>query len=99
MERKAESDMTKRIHYHNLNVKGIFRLGKYNKLSAGTEFIKELLSSETDNIAGKSMYTTALYAQDEININEHFQAYAVCAIFTMRILRVMRLLTWLCCIR
>ena len=26
--------------------------------------------------AGKSMYTTALYAQDEININEHFQAYA-----------------------
>ena len=22
------------------------------------------------------MYTTAFYAQDEININEHFQAYA-----------------------
>ena len=75
-KKSGESDMTKRIHYHNLNVKGIFRLGKYNKLSAGTEFIKELLSSETDNIAGKSMYTTALYAQDEININEHFQAYA-----------------------
>ena len=75
-KKSGESDMTKRIHYHNLNVKGIFRLGKYNKLSAGAEFIKELLSSETDNIAGKSMYTTALYAQDEININEHFQAYA-----------------------
>lgn len=75
-KKSGESDMTKRIHYHNLNVKGIFRLGKYNKLSAGAEFIKELLSSETDNIAGKSMYTTALYAQDEININEHLQAYA-----------------------
>ena len=75
-KKSGESDMTKRIHYHNLNVKGIFRLGKYNKLSAGAEFIKELLSSETDNIAGKSMYTTAFYAQDEININEHFQAYA-----------------------
>ena len=91
--------MTKRIHYHNLNVKGIFRLGKYNKLSAGAEFIKELLSSETDNITGKSMYTTALYAQDEINTMSISKRTRVCAIFTMRILRVMRLLTWLCCIR
>ena len=70
----GETDMTKRIHYHDLNVKGIFRIGKYNKLSAGFEYIKELLSSESDNIDGKSMYTTAFYAQDEINVNKHFQA-------------------------
>ena len=60
-KKSGESDMTKRIHYHNLNVKGIFRLGKYNKLSAGAEFIKELLSSETDNIAGKSMYLSLIH--------------------------------------
>lgn len=75
-KQSGETDMTKRIHYHNLNVKGIFRLGKYNKLSAGMEYVKELLNSETDNIDDKSAYTTALYAQDEININKHFQAYA-----------------------
>ena len=30
----------------------------------------------TDNITGKSMYTTAFYAQERSIINEHFQAYA-----------------------
>lgn len=75
-KRSGETDMTKRIHYHNLNVKGIFRLGKYNKFSAGTEYIKERLDSETDNIDGRSTYTAALYAQDEVHISERFQAYA-----------------------
>lgn len=75
-DRTGETDMTKRIHYHNLNVKGIFRIGKQNKLSAGMEYVKELLNSNTDNIEGKSAYTTALYVQDEISLNEHFQAYA-----------------------
>ena len=66
-------EMTKRIHHHNLNLKGIFQLGQYNKLSTGFEFIRETLSSESDNIEGKGVSTMSLYAQDEITLNKHFQ--------------------------
>ena len=71
----GDSEMTKRLHHHNLNVKGIFSMGDHNKISAGLEYIKESLTSESDNIDGRSMYTAAIYAQDEINISKHFQAY------------------------
>ena len=67
------NEMTKRIHHHNLNVKGIFQLGQYNKLSTGFEYIRETLSSESDNIEWKGISTMALYAQDEVNFNKHFQ--------------------------
>ena len=58
---------------HNLNVKGIFQMGQYNKLSTGFEYIRETLSSESDNIEWKGISTMALYAQDEVNFNKHFQ--------------------------
>ena len=63
-DNQGTNEMTKRIHHHNLNVKGIFQLGQYNKLSGGFEFIRELLSSQTDNIAGKGVSTMAFYSQD-----------------------------------
>lgn len=67
-------EMTKRVHHHNLNLKGIFRLGERHKLSAGFEMIRETLNSESDNIHGKGATTLALYAQDEIDLSRHFQA-------------------------
>ncbi len=74
-KRNGATDITKRVHFHDLNVKGIFRLGKFNKLSAGSEFIREMLNSQTDHIQGKKVYSLAFYLQDEININKHFQSY------------------------
>lgn len=80
----------KKTHYYNANVKGIFNLGKYNKLSVGVEYVNDQLRSESDKISFKDMYTISLFAQDEIKItkelqvllglryiyNENFQSYA-----------------------
>lgn len=63
----------KETHYYNAQIKGIFRLGMH-KLSAGTEYINEHYSSESDNIAFENMYTLALFAQDELNFGRHWQA-------------------------
>lgn len=64
----------KKVNYYNGNVKGIFRIGKYNKLSAGIEYVNEQLRSESDNIAFKNIYTMSLYAQDEIRLTKNLQA-------------------------
>lgn len=64
----------KKVHYYNGNVKGIFRLGSYNKLSVGMEYVNEQLKSESDNISFKNMYTMSLFAQDEIKLMRNLQA-------------------------
>lgn len=64
----------KQVRYYNGNIKGIFRLGSRNKLSAGMEYVNEGLESESDNIASKHMYTFAFYAQDEIKLPLNLQA-------------------------
>lgn len=70
----GDKETRKRSRYYNGNLKGIFSLGKYNKLSAGIEYISEFLNSESDNIEDKTMYTIALFAQDEIKIMRNLQA-------------------------
>lgn len=70
----GDTEIRKQNKYYNGNVKGIFKLGKYNKLSAGMEFVSEYLKSESDQIENETMYTMALFAQDEIHLNNHFQA-------------------------
>lgn len=64
----------KKVHYYNGNVKGIFKVGNYNKLSVGMEYVNEQLNSESDNISFENMYTMALYAQDEIKLIRNLQA-------------------------
>lgn len=64
----------KKVHYYNGNVKGIFRVGDYNKISTGIEYVNEQLKSESDNISFKNMYTMAFYAQDEIRLMKNLQA-------------------------
>ena len=64
----------KKVNYYNGNVKGIFRVGSRNRVSVGMEYVNEHLSSESDNISFKNMYTMALYAQDEIKLMKNLQA-------------------------
>ena len=63
--------LTKRTHYYNGTVKGIFRLGSWNKLSAGTEYVHE--TYESSNFAFRTMYTLSLFAQDEMRISRNLQ--------------------------
>lgn len=65
-----------RTHYYNGSVKGIFKLGQYHKLSTGMEMVNEQFRSESDNIAFQSMYTLAIFAQDELNLGKHWQGVA-----------------------
>lgn len=64
----------KRVHYYNGSVKGIFKLGQAQKLSVGMEYVQETLMSVSDDLEGKHMYTTAVFAQDEIRIWKNLQA-------------------------
>lgn len=64
----------KKTHYYNGNVKGIFKLGDYNKLSVGMEYVNDQLKSESDNIDFENMYTLSLFAQDEIRFTKQLQA-------------------------
>lgn len=64
----------KKTHYYNGNIKGIFKLGNYNKLSVGIEYVNDQLKSESDNIDFENMYTLSLFAQDEIRITKQLQA-------------------------
>lgn len=66
--------MRKRTRNHNLSIKGIFKLGNRHKLSVGTEYIVDVLKSQTDNIAKEDAYTLALFAQDEIKLLRNLQA-------------------------
>lgn len=62
-----------RQHYYNGSVKGIFNLNDLNKLSAGVELEEQQFRSENSNIQFKDVYTLALYAQDELNLSQHWQ--------------------------
>lgn len=70
----GDEQVRKRTRNHNLSVKGIFKLNDYHKLSIGTEYITDVLKSQTDNIEKEAAYTLALFAQDEIKIIKNLQA-------------------------
>ena len=69
--RPGGTQLTKRTHYYNGTLKGIFRLGSWNKLSAGAEYVHE--TYESYNFAFRTMYTLSLFAQDEIRIYKNLQ--------------------------
>lgn len=64
----GDKETRKQSRYNNANVRGIFDLGTWNKLSVGAEYVGEYLRSESDEISGRTMYTLALFAQDEIRL-------------------------------
>ena len=69
--RPGGTQLTKRTHYYNGTLRGIFRLGSRNKLSAGAEYVHETYKSY--NFSFRSMYTLSLYAQDEVRICKDLQ--------------------------
>lgn len=73
---EAYDEVRKRTHYTNENLRGIFRLASWNKLSAGVEFIQESLTSESDNIDGERTNTYNIFAQDEVQILPGLEAVA-----------------------
>lgn len=69
--RPGGKQLTKKTHYYNGTLKGIFRLGSWNKLSAGAEYVHETYKSY--NFAFRSMYTLSLFAQDEMRFLKNLQ--------------------------
>lgn len=64
--------LTKHQHYYNGTLKGIFRLGSWNKLSAGAEYVHE--TYESYNFPFERMWTLSLFAQDELKFRDNLQA-------------------------
>ena len=73
---RGDEEKRKQTNYYNANIKGIFKLNTWNKLSTGIEYINEHFKSESENISFKNMYTFAIFAQDEITIMKNLQAVA-----------------------
>ena len=74
---KGSHSLDKKQHYYDANIKGIFKLGKRNKLSTGIEYVRENLESEktTRNSAiDEYMYTMSLFVQDEWKIVDGLSA-------------------------
>lgn len=71
--RVGEEILTKRQRYLSANLKGVFKIGKYNKISVGSEYVKDYLKNPTDLTESKGAYTLAFYAQDEIRILKKLQ--------------------------
>jgi len=71
--RVGEEILTKRQRYLSANLKGVFKIGKYNKISVGSEYVKDYLKNPTDLTESKEAYTLAFYAQDEIRILKKLQ--------------------------
>lgn len=69
--RPGGTQLTKRTHYYNGTLRGIFRLGSRNKLSAGAEYVHETYKSY--NFSFRTTYTLSLYAQDEVRISKNLQ--------------------------
>lgn len=73
----GDTDLRKRQRYYNANVKGVFRAGKYHKITVGTEFVNDYLKNLNDMVGGDhTMYTVSLYAQDEIRLWKKWQVIA-----------------------
>lgn len=76
-ETKEPYDETrKRTHYTNETLRGIFRLAKWNKLTAGAEMVQVSLTSQSDNIDGCHTNTYNIFAQDEVNITKGLEGIA-----------------------
>ena len=71
--RVGDEELTKRQKYYNGNLKGVFRVGEYNKFTVGTEYANDYMKNPGSLDESKKNYTLALYAQDEIRIWKNLQ--------------------------
>lgn len=73
---EAKEETRKETRLVEENVKGVFDLGKKNRMSFGVNLLQDKLDSETDNIDGKKSNTENVYVQDELMLCEYFNALA-----------------------
>lgn len=71
--RVGDEELTKRQKYYNGNLKSVFRVGEYNKLTVGTEYANDYMKNPESLDESKEIYTLAFYAQDEIRIWKNLQ--------------------------
>ena len=71
--RIGDEELTKRQKYYNGNLKGVFRVGDYNKFTVGTEYVDDYMKNPGSLDEPKEIYTLALYAQDEIRLWKNLQ--------------------------
>ncbi|MBS5797721.1 MAG: TonB-dependent receptor [Dysgonomonas mossii] len=65
----GDEEFVRRQKYNNINLKGTFNAGKFNKITVGSEYKVDNLYAPADSIGGsRNVYTLAFYAQDEINL-------------------------------
>ncbi len=65
----GDEEFVRRQKYNNINLKGTFNTGKFNKVTVGSEYKVDNLYAPADSIGGsRNVYTLAFYAQDEINL-------------------------------
>lgn len=75
--KSGDEVLNMRQHYYNANLKGVFAIGQYNKLSAGLEFREDQLKNPEAGIdKTKGASTWALYAQDELKLFRKLQIVA-----------------------
>lgn len=71
---------SKEQDYTDINIRSIFEIGQYNTLTAGFNHTNEqLATTETSALTDdkdKTMFTTAIYAQDEIRLTDAFRVIA-----------------------
>lgn len=65
--------LTKRQRNVNGNLRGVFKVGSYNKFTVGMDFLNDYLKNPASLDESKSAYTLSFYAQDEIRLWEKFQ--------------------------
>lgn len=65
----GDKEKQRRQKYYDANLKGIFDLGKSNRLSVGTQYQLDYIESSSDIQDGsRDTYTFSVYAQDEIKL-------------------------------
>ena len=69
----GDKNMVKRQHYYNANLKGVFKHSENFKSVIGLEYINEALK-RPDALVDKSVYTGAVYAQEEIHLLKGLEA-------------------------
>jgi len=65
----GDEERQRRQKYYDVNLKGTFDAGKYNRITAGTQYQVNYLDSKADIADGsRDVYTLSFYLQDEIRL-------------------------------
>lgn len=68
--KKGDKTLNQQQHYWSGNLKSVFKIGNYNKIVAGTEYVTENLDNPDALPEKKDVYTLSVYAQDEFKFSK-----------------------------